>query len=192
MKDSFPREQAAHAGKFLLGIAALFLLFNYILSLIGYAAFENFYAEASLLVLKIFGLDGSVVAGEPALISLQIFSVPVGISYLCTGLLEMTVVWGAILASFGIPLRKRIIGAVAGAVVIAVFNIARIAASILIISFFGLDAGNFSHDLLFRVFLFLTVAGFYYFWFRWAQQDDAGTGKVKEIKKRLILGKKSV
>jgi len=74
----------------------------------------------------------------------------------------------SVLASFGIELKKRIAGAITGLIAVAVFNIARIVLSVLIISWFGLDAGNFSHDVLFKLFLIVTIAGFYYLWFYWA------------------------
>ena len=78
----------------------------------------------------------------------------------------------AVLASFGIDLKKRIIGVIAGTIALFLFNLFRIIASILIINSFGLDAGNFSHDILFRIFLFVTIAGFYFYWFKWATKKN--------------------
>lgn len=161
-------EWVAGTGKFLLGIAALFLAFNFILSLVPLQWFEEFYAAGTLTVLQALGFKGEVVAGEPVLVYLNSFTVPLGFTYLCTGLLEMALVWSAVLASFGIELRKRVTGAIVGTFVLVVFNFVRIISSILIMSTLGLDAGNFSHDLLFRVFLFVTIAGYYWVWFNLA------------------------
>ncbi len=176
-------EWAAHTGKFILGLGALFLIFTFLLSLVPLQWFEEFYARGTLWALGFFGFSGSVGAGqEPAFLYLDSFALPLGFSYLCTGLLEMALVWSAVLASFGIDLRKRAIGAIAGTAILVAFNFVRIISSVLIISLFGLDAGNFAHDIFFRAFLFVTVAGFYWKWFGWATGKNrffsaSGAGK---------------
>jgi len=148
------------AGKFMLSIAALFLFFSFLFSL------------GTQLILGIFGFYGYVVMQEPALLYLEAFRVPIGISYLCTGLLELSIVWAAVISSFGVGMRKRAMGVAAGTLTLVAFNFLRIIASILVIYYFGLDAGNFSHDLLFRLFLFLTIALFYYMWLKWATSKN--------------------
>ena len=168
------RTGAAAAGKFLLGITALFLLFNFLLSLFPLEWFEEFYASAALFALGFFGIGGAVAAdAEPVLLLLDAFTAPIAITWLCTGLLELTIVWSAVLSTFEVDSRKRAVGIAAATVALTGFNIARIAASVLIIHWFGLGAGVFGHDFLFRVFLFAAVAGIYYFWLRWA--SGAGT-----------------
>ncbi len=166
---------APHTGKFILAIAALFLFFSFIFSLIPLEWFEHFYAAGTLFILRFFGFGGEITLQEPVLLHLRGFALPLGFSYLCTGLLELALVWSAVLASFGVGLRKRIIGAAAGTLVLVAFNFVRIVSSVLIISAFGLDVGNFAHDLFFRAFLFVTVAGFYYFWFGWAGRGEKTT-----------------
>ena len=42
---------------------------------------------------------------------------------------------------------------------------------VLIIIFFGLGTAEFSHDFLFRVFLFAAIAGYYFAWFSWATKE---------------------
>ncbi len=166
--EMFSRKDALQAGKFIAAIVVLFLFFGFVFSLFPLEWFEGFFASATLWFLKLLGFKGVVVAGEPVLVYLDSFAAPLGFSYLCTGILELTIVWSAVLASFGIDLRKRLIGVAAAAIVLVAFNFARIISSILIIAWLGLDAGNFSHDILFRVFLFVVIAGFYYVWFGWA------------------------
>jgi len=156
------------AGKFIAGIAVFFMLFYFLFSLIPLEWIEFFYAKISLEILKLFGFTGEIIFQEPILIQLNVFTVPIGISYLCTGLLELTLVWASVLASFGIELKKRIQGVVAGTIVLVCFNFIRILSTIIIIALFGLEAGDLSHEFLFKLFLFLTIAGFYYFWFNWA------------------------
>ena len=165
IKDEF------QAGRFLFGIMVLFLASSFALSLLPLEWFEFFYAFLSLEALKLAGLSGHIELGEPVLIYLSAFTVPIGISYLCTGLLELALVWASVASSFGIEARKRAIGIAAGTAAIVVLNTARITASVLIIRFFGLDAGEFSHDILFRLFLVVTIAGFYYAWFAWATRE---------------------
>ena len=172
MQKFFPKNAASHAGKFMLAILALFLLFNFILSFFPLWWFEYFFAQSSLLMLNIFGIEGTIEISEPVLLHIQGFALPIAISYLCTGILELTVIWSAILSSFGIDIKKRIIGAFAATIFLGIFNIARISASILIIAYFGLSAGEFSHDILFRVFLFVTIALYYYLWFNWASGKE--------------------
>ncbi len=159
------------AGKFMLGILAFFLLFSFAFSLVPLLWVELFYAQGTLLLLQTIGFHGYVTVQEPAILELDALLLPVGITYLCTGLLELTVIWAAIISSFGIPLRKRLLGVAAATFVIAAFNFVRIIASILIIISFGLDVGNFSHDILFKIFLFATIALFYFLWFKWATGD---------------------
>ncbi len=165
----------AGTGKFLLGLAALFLLFNFVFSLLPLQWPEDFYARGTLAALQALGFKGEVVAGEPVLVYLLGFSAPLGFTYLCTGLLELALVWSAVLTSFGIDLKRRAIGVAVGAIVLVLFNFVRIISSVLVIAWFGLDAGNFAHDIFFRTFLFVTVAGYYYAWFRWA------AGKVQAL-----------
>jgi len=165
---TFHEKDVLQAGKFIAGITLLFLLFNFFLSLIPLEFFEFFYAFFTLELLKIIGFEGFLEFQEPVLVHLTALSIPLGFTYLCTGLLEMALVWSATLSSFGIELKKRVTGFFAGTLVLIGFNFFRIIASILIIVWFGLDAGNFSHDILFRAFLFVTIAGFYFYWFRWA------------------------
>ena len=171
MNKIFTDKDVIDSGKFIFGIAVLFILFNFLFSLFPIAWFEYFYAKITIFILGIFGITGTIEYKEPVLIFLELFSLPIGISYLCTGLLEIIVVWSAIIASFGIEIKKRAIGVVAGTITLVIFNIIRIVGSILIIGFFGLGVGEFSHDILFRIFLLIAVAGFYYVWFMWATKQ---------------------
>jgi len=168
LKNFTNNKELLSAGKFIAGIAVFFMLFYFLFSLIPLEWIEFFYAKISLEILKLFGFTGEIIFQEPVLIQLNVFNVPIGISYLCTGLLELTLVWASVLASFGIELKKRIQGVIAGTIVLICFNFIRILSTIIIIALFGLEAGDLSHEFLFKLFLFLTIAGFYYFWFNWA------------------------
>lgn len=169
------KDGLVRAGGFMLGILVLFLAFSFAFSLLPLEWYEQFYAITSLGALNLFGVQGTIETGEPVLIYLDAFPLPVGITYLCTGLLELCVILSAVLATPGVEFRKRTIGAIAATVVLVLFNLFRIVSSILIIHFFGLDIGNFSHDLLFRAFLFLTIAGYYWAWTGWAGKNSVSS-----------------
>lgn len=167
-KGIFSRKESVKTGKFLLGFAVSFFVLNAFFLLVPLELVELFFAQVSLFFLNIFGFAGEIVFGEPVLIQLESVSQPIGISYLCTGILETVIIVSAVVSSFGIGTKKRLLGVVTALLAVVSFNVARIVASILIIIFFGLDVAGFSHDVLFRVFLFASIAGFYYYWFLWA------------------------
>ncbi|VVB99275.1 Uncharacterised protein [uncultured archaeon] len=169
------------AGKFLLGFCALFLAINFALSLLPLQDAENFFATGANAVVGALGIHGNVVPQEPVLINIEGIARPIGISYLCTGLLEIAVICAAVLASFGIRLRQRAIGAAAGAAIVVLFNFARIIAGILAIKFLGLEAAAFAHDIMFRAFLFIVIAGYYYAWFGWATAE-ASAGSLSPLR----------
>ncbi|MBI2598357.1 MAG: exosortase/archaeosortase family protein [Candidatus Diapherotrites archaeon] len=171
LEELFSKKEVSKTGKFLLALAISFFSLSLALSLVPLEWTEYFFATLSLFVLSFFGVHGEIVFGEPVLLMLSALSLPISISYLCTGLLEAAIIVSATISSFGISFKKRIFGALGGIVTLAVFNVARITASILIIIFAGLDVAAFSHDVLFRVFLFVTVAGYYYAWFAWAAKE---------------------
>lgn len=164
----FTKSEILKAGKFLLGFGACFLALSALLFFVPLSWFEYFFAALSFFVLGLLGFSGEIVFGEPVLLRLSALSQPIAISYLCTGLLEAVIVASAVAASFGIETKKRIFGIIAGILALVLFNSGRIIASILIIIFLGASAAEFSHDILFRVFLFAAVAGYYFVWFKWA------------------------
>src|SRR3989338_7864026 len=149
---------AQQAGKFMLAFIVLFIAINLAFLLIPLEWFELFYAQGTIFLLGLFGVqgslstmgnsDGSLATGsysngilpggyadggialqEPVLVDVVRLDAPIGFSYLCTGLIEIAVVWSAIAASFGIDARRRIIGMAAGLAVAVIFNFARIISS---------------------------------------------------------------
>ena len=164
----FSKKESLKTGKFLLGFGVCFLVLSALLFFAPLSWFEYFFAAVSFFVLNLLGFGGEIVFGEPVLLRLSALPQPIAISYLCTGLLEAVIVASAVASSFGISAKKRALGVLAGIFAITIFNTARIVASILVIIFAGIDAAVFSHDLLFRVFLFAAVGGYYFAWFKWA------------------------
>ncbi len=160
------REDFLVAGKFLLFFLISFIALDAIVNLIPLELFEAMFAAPTNFILNLLGFESSMQSGEPVLIFLKDFNFPIAISYLCTGLLEWIVLCSTLVASSEVNAKKRMIGLVGATVFVFLFNLTRILASILFIVFFGLSFAEFSHDVFFRVFLFFSIAGFYFFWLK--------------------------
>ena len=178
---SFTKEDARKTGRFLV-----FLIFAYLVlstlarALIGIEAIELGVANAVLGILQAFGQSGTVSFGEVALIELGT-GVSIEISELCTGLTEFMIIVGAILASFGISFRRRLAGAAAAGLLTVLLNLLRIVVTALVILGTGdLALIEFTHNILFRAFLFVSIAALYIAWFYWAA--------LKEMEKKHLPG----
>lgn len=191
LDSGFGKDAAVKTGRFL----AFFIVVYIVLSLLIRAVFslqgiELWVADNVLSFLQMLGYSGSVSLGETAIIQLSSGSA-IEISELCTGLTETLIVVGAIIASIGIGWRKRLFGAVAAGLAVIVLNYARIVfTSLLILGNAGTETIGFTHNVLFRIFLFVSVAGIYVAWFWWAAGSEgaengkkAGEAKRKRKKK---------
>jgi len=90
------------------------------------------------------------------------------ISWLCSGVLEIIILVSAILASFGISWKKKIIGVFAAIIIGYVFNLIRIWATLNIILTQNAQVFEIAHDTLFRIVLFAYIIVVYVLWFMWA------------------------
>ncbi len=162
------QHEFAVAGKFLFFLAVSFIALNVFVSLFPLEFFEIIFAVPTAFFLGLFGLQAQLVFGEPVKILVEGLDLPVAITYLCTGLLEWIVLCSAIAATTEVNAKKRLAGIAAGTFGIFAFNLFRINFSILAIIFLGQSVAGFSHDVFFRVFLFFSVAGFYYVWLKQA------------------------
>ncbi|MDP6670253.1 MAG: exosortase/archaeosortase family protein [archaeon] len=132
----------------------------------------------------IAGLTATIFSGEVTTEENPVVSLPSGvkieISPLCTGMLELFIIVAAILASVGISLKKRAAGAALAAVIIFVLNIFRISfTTLLILGVDSLEVIELAHDLLFRIFLFVSIAAIYIAWFYWAVKSETAKPKQK-------------
>ena len=84
---------------------------------------------------------------------------------LCTGYLEMVVLAGLIVASEDRTVRSRLIGIIGGFLVIFFINPFRVAWTISIIRSSSLDTAMFAHDVMFKLFLFVFLVGYYILWY---------------------------
>lgn len=93
------------------------------------------------------------------------------ISWLCTGVLEIIILVSAIIASFGVSWRKKIIGVIAAAILGALFNLLRIWVTINLILTQNTQTVELAHDMLFRFILFIYIFAVYVIWFYWAAKE---------------------
>lgn len=168
MKFEFNKIEAKKAAKFLVALAILyFALYYTIIYSVGLQPLESAAAQGSVIALNALGENARISSTqEPVQLSVQ--GKTIEISELCTGLLETLLVFSAVVASFGISWKKRALGAVAAIFAIYVFNIVRIAASVMQILSTPIEFADLTHNLLFRASLFAVIAGYYFVWFRWA------------------------
>jgi exosortase/archaeosortase family protein len=94
------------------------------------------------------------------------------INDLCTGVLETMILVAAIIATMEIHWKKRAIGAIAAIIGIFVFNQIRIISTVFFILNAPIDWVVLSHDLFFRVFLFITIAVFYWLFLKWGKEQS--------------------
>ncbi len=166
LRFDFSREELRKTGKFLAGLVVVFLGLGFLSRLVPLVAVEAGVANLVLLTLGLADWRGTLdVSAEPVVLHLAGLDNPVAIGYLCTGLLEALVLTAAILASFGLPWRARVKGALGGIIASIIFNIVRIDLTLVAVRALGLELGELTHDLFFRLALFLTVAGYYAWWF---------------------------
>jgi exosortase/archaeosortase family protein len=108
-------------------------------------------------------LGGEIVFQEPVLILFENFSVQ--ISYLCTGLMEFILLASALIATFGIEKEKKIIGIIGAGIATFLFNVVRIIITISLIENSSMETIELAHDILFRISLFVLIAGYYFLWY---------------------------
>jgi len=181
---SFEKQDAVKTGRFVLYFILVYLVLSIaVTAVIPVQLQELFVANTVLGSLQLFGFSGQVSFEETALISLDV-GTSIEISELCTGLMETLIIVGAIIASVGISWRKRFIGAAAAAIITMALNFARIIfTALVILTTADLALIEFTHDILFRIFLFVTIAGLYIGWFYWAvSKEGLSKGRIKKEK----------
>jgi exosortase/archaeosortase family protein len=150
----------------------LFFLATYLILSFAIIPFENnikaFVGETSIVLLE---MQGHEITGqgfyqaEEISYSFFVDNVLINIIGLCTGVLEIIILIGAILATLGISLKKKLIGVGVGIVVGIIFNLLRIFITINIILFNSIEFAELMHGVLFRIILFVYITGFYIVWF---------------------------
>ncbi len=173
LRFSFERQDAVKTGRFVLYFLLAYLAASLAVeALFPIQAIELFVANNVLSFLQGAGYSGSVEAGETAIISLEA-GPQIEISELCTGVMETLIIVSAIVASVGIAWKKRLFGAAAAGLTTIAFNYVRIiVTAMLILGTSDISLISFTHNVLFRTFLFLTIAVLYIAWFYWAVRGE--------------------
>ncbi len=91
---------------------------------------------------------------------------PIAIVFLCTGILEFSLIFSAIVANIGVSVRQKIKWVLISSLVVILFNLLRITFTIFLVDSLSLQVADFFHGFLFRLFLILIVIGTYYLFLR--------------------------
>ena len=169
MKSKFRIDQKElfKNAKFLAAWLALFLLIYYgTTAVFGWQALEALTASTAAGVLKSFGVSQVSVNYSAMPVLMIVEGKQILISELCTGFLEALLLATAVLASFGIALRKRVYGAIGAVIFGFAFNQLRIFVSIMQVLNTDLKVAELTHDFFFRLSLLIVIAGYYYWWFK--------------------------
>jgi len=170
-KTELEKQTVLKAGKFVLVLLFVLVVFGGLVFLVSAAPFKALTALTSSAVLQGMGVLNSVEGGEDAYIVLENREKTViVINELCTGILETMILVAAIIATMEIHWKKRAIGAVAAVIGIFLFNQIRIVSTVFFILNAPIDLVVLSHDVFFRVFLFVTIAVFYWAFLRWGKK----------------------
>lgn len=94
------------------------------------------------------------------------------ISWLCTGVLEIIVLVSAIIASFGVSWKKKLVGIAAAVILGIIFNLLRIVVTVNLILTQNVQTVELAHDALFRLVLFVYIVAVYVGWFYWAARQE--------------------
>lgn len=165
---------------FILGFVLFYLIFTTILIpfqlpiknftgeiVVGFLSVQGMEIEKNGFVLDEFGEEmySFTLIGNETRETQKFF-----ISWLCTGILEIIILLGAIFASFGVSWKDKLKG-MGGAIIIGIiFNFIRIWLTINIFVLTNAETTNIAHDLLFRLVLFIYISAYYIIWFNYTQR----------------------
>jgi len=156
------------AARFVCLFLASFLVFLYAvipLSAPFWAGMGAFHAQAASGVLAAFG-TGSSVSGNVITVEVAGEDTDFVISQLCSGDIEIALLASLLVASIDVLLIWRVVGALLGAGFLLLLNPLRIAITLQITKGSGMEAGDFYHSLIFRLFLFVVLVLYYFAWYR--------------------------
>lgn len=168
---------------FLAGFILFYLVLSLLLGLIPQEIYKQITGNAVEAVLNLEGIKTTSMGFLPCdefswlsdgvIGTCYAFGVndkTIFIAWLCTGILEIIILISAILASFGINRKEKIIGIILAVIVGIIFNVLRILVTIHIVLTQNLQVVEFAHDILFKVVLFCYITVFYVAWFYWAMR----------------------
>ncbi|NCQ51158.1 exosortase/archaeosortase family protein [archaeon] len=152
---------------FIISFSLIYLLLSKTLI---YNFINYFYGSLSSIILNIFyGINTSFYYDfieQVTFLIIPSIDYPVAIVFLCTGILEFSLIVSAIVSTIGFSLRKKIKWVLISSFLVIIFNLLRITFTIFIIDYFNLEIADFFHGFLFRLFLVIIVIGTYYFFLK--------------------------
>jgi len=186
-RDVRSRKGVVKAVRFVCLFLASFLVFVCAvipLSSSFWAGMGVFHTQAASGILATFG-TGSSVSGNVITIEVVGEDTDFAITQLCSGDIEIALLASLLVASIDVLLIWRLVGAFLGAGFLLLLNPLRIAVTLQITKGSGMEAGDFYHSLIFRLFLFVVLVLYYFAWYRLAARR--GCPFQKRICKRLGL-----
>jgi len=157
---------------FVLGFIFFYIVLTTLVYSFPKGFFEGIIGSIVNAIINIGGLRTNTLWGTQFDIYLLESQKTIIISWLCTGILEIIILASAILASFGISLRKRIYGTIGAIIAGFLFNLIRIIITLIIILTQDAQTFELAHDFLFRITLFVYITIFYVLWFYWAEKKS--------------------
>ncbi|VVB76505.1 Uncharacterised protein [uncultured archaeon] len=170
---------------FVLGFALFYLVITGVVGVVPQQLFKEATGLTLSSILSAEGINvkeiGAVACTETSWAGIDVESTcysflandkQIIISWLCTGILEIIVLVSAMLASFGISLRKKLYGIVIAVIAGVIFNIIRLAVTANLILSQNVATVELAHDLMFRIILFFYILGVYVIWFYYSAKEE--------------------
>ena len=151
------------ASKFILSIMAFYTFLWLIISNINLYFLKAETAKTANMLLNLFGVPSTLSFGaEPLII---IGNITAQITNLCAGDLEIILLTAIIISTFDRTIRQRIIGILIGLFLILILNPIRIFIVLAVGYYSSWQWADFTHDVLFRLTLLITIVLYYYIWY---------------------------
>ena len=165
------------AFKFVSLFFGLFIIGYFALSL---TKIPNYVAAiTSQFVLSAFFGADSILTYSSSVPVISIHSLNANILDLCSGAIEIAVMFGIIFSSLEKKMRYRIWGFAIGLLTLLSFNAFRIATTIYYFDLGNLEWSAALHDFLFRIFLIIIIVTYYAIWYFYDQPRKKINGTKK-------------
>ncbi|MFH1779650.1 MAG: exosortase/archaeosortase family protein [Candidatus Micrarchaeota archaeon] len=117
---------------------------------------QKIVAETSAFLLTSTGINTTYIESNPPHLIGEGFNAE--INEVCSGGIEIIVLFGIIFASFEKTWKERMNGFLIGLILLIALNFFRIVATLHFLS-------EFMHSFLFRITLIIAIVGYYWYWF---------------------------
>lgn len=167
-KDLKSKKSLKNATRFVAVFLLSFLLFLYVIIPLTGSFWDGmgvWHAQAVGSLLSAWGIESSV-NGNILTMAVQGQNIDFVISQLCSGDVEIALLVSLLIASFDVLLIWRLGGALLGTILLLLLNPIRIAITLVITRDAGMEAGDFYHSVIFRLFLFVILVLYYFIWYR--------------------------